>query len=299
MDGDLDLGRLRALVELERRGTMAAVGAATGYGTSAVSQQLAALQRQVGVTLFEADGRRVRLTLPGRRLAAHGARILADVTAATLDLRADSAPHGVVRVAAYTTAARMLVVPALAELADAHPLVQVQLLEAEPSEMDELLDADRIDLGFTYDYTLAPRIWTHTVRPIASRAMVLVVPPEMDLPDRIASTADLDALRDVPWIGNSRNTGDDELAARLCALAGWAPVVGHQADSLSLVIDLVLAGHGVAILPTDSPEVNRGRLVPIDIADIRRRMWAITRPGMESWPAIAAVTSAVEHATAV
>ena len=61
----MELRRLRVLVELSRLGTMSAVAQATGYGTSAVSQQLAALEREAGVPLLEADGRRVRLTPAG------------------------------------------------------------------------------------------------------------------------------------------------------------------------------------------------------------------------------------------
>src|SRR3954471_14064225 len=90
----MDLDKLRALVELSRLGTMTAVATSTGYGTSAVSQQLAALERQVGTRLLESHGRRVRLTPAGRRLAEHGRTILAAVTAAELEGSARDEPHG-------------------------------------------------------------------------------------------------------------------------------------------------------------------------------------------------------------
>src|SRR5581483_8939787 len=92
---------LRTLVELDRRGTMRAVAAATGYGTSAVSQQIAALERELGAELIERTGRTVRLTGAGRRLAEQAVRILAAEEAARAALAADGEPAGLVTVAAY------------------------------------------------------------------------------------------------------------------------------------------------------------------------------------------------------
>jgi DNA-binding transcriptional LysR family regulator len=291
----MDLDKLRALVELSRLGTMTAVAEATGFGTSAVSQQLAALERQTGVTLLEAAGRRVRLTPEGRRLAVHGREILAAVTAAEVELAARDEPHGLVRIAGYTTALRRHVLPTIATLAREHPLVRLELHESEPTEVDALLDADQIDLGFVYDYTLVPRVWRHVPTLLSTRRMVLAVAPGSPVPDRIRTPADLDPLRDTDWIGNSRDTGDDELAARLCALAGWTPRLRHRADSLELVVDLVLAGQGVCVLPTDAPETKRLRTVPFELARTERRMWSLVRAGTQAWPATVAV---IDHVCA-
>ena len=146
----MELRRLRVLVELSRLGTMSAVAQATGYGTSAVSQQLAALEREAGVPLLEADGRRVRLT-PAARLVGHAEGILAAMTAAELDLAAAGQPSGLVRVAGYTTALRQHLLPVAGELARILPLVELEIQEREPTEVDELLDAGQIDVGFVYD----------------------------------------------------------------------------------------------------------------------------------------------------
>ena len=285
----MDIEKLRALVELSRLGTMTAVGRATGYGTSAVSQQLAALERQVGTRLVQADGRRVRLTSAGRRLAVHGAGILAAVTAAERDLVARDEPHGLLRVAGHTTALQRLVVPALPALAEAYPAVRLDLHESEPDETEALLDDDRVDLGLAWDYTLVPRVWRHVATLLSSTPMLLAVPPGTPVADRLRTPADLEPLRDLDWIGNSRGPGDDELASRLCAMAGWTPRVRHRADSLELLADLVSAGEGVTVLPADRPAARRVRTVALDLVRTEARTWSLVRAGTESWPATAAV----------
>ena len=95
------------------------------------------------------------------------------------------------------------------------------------------------------------------------------------MPDRIRTPADLEALRDVEWIGNSRYGGDDELAHRLCAIAGWTPRIRHRADTLALLADLVAAGTGVCLLPAGSPEAARVRTV--------RSTWCVRMCGCGAW----------------
>jgi DNA-binding transcriptional LysR family regulator len=278
---------------------MSAVARATGYGTSAVSQQLAALEREAGVPLLEAAGRRVRLTPAGRRLVGHAETILAAVAAAELDLAAGSEPSGLVRVAGYTSALRQHLLPVAGQLARAHPLIELELQEREPAEVDELLDADQIDLGFVHDYTLVPRGGRHVRTLLGSSPVMLAVPPGSAAPARIRTPDDLESLRGEFWIGNSRDPGDDELASRLCALAGWTPRIRHRADSLELVIDLVLAGHGIGLLPADAPGADRVRMVPVALARADRRMWSVVRAGTQEWPATVAVIDAVRrHAAA-
>jgi DNA-binding transcriptional LysR family regulator len=291
----MDLDKLRTLVELSRRGTMSAVAEATGYGTSAVSQQLAALERQAKVPLLEASGRRVRLTPAGRRLVAHAERILAAVTAAELDLSAAAEPSGLVRVAGYTTALRAHLVPVAAELARDHPQLELEIQEHEPDEVDELLDNDLVDLGLIYDYTLVPRGGRGVCTLLSTVEMKLAFHPDLDVPQRIRTPEDLAAVRHADWIGNSRDSADDELAARLCALAGWQPRVRHRADSLDLVVDLVFATRGVCLLAEDAAESRRLRTVSIDFARTDRRMWSVVRDGAQDWPATRTVIDAVRR----
>ena len=113
---------------------MRAVAEATGYSTSAVSAQLAALQRDAGVTLLEPAGRGVRLTAAGARLVEHARAILAAADAARLDLTADAPIAGRLRVAAYASALADDVLAATLALHESHPELQVELQEREPDD---------------------------------------------------------------------------------------------------------------------------------------------------------------------
>lgn len=291
----MDFDKLRALVELSRLGTMAKVARATGYGTSAVSQQLAALERETGTRLLEPVGRGVRLTPAGQRLANRGAAILADITAAQLELSGNGTPSGRVRIAGHTTALRMFLLPVITELAHEFPEMRVELMEGEPPEVVELLDDNAIDLGFVYDFSTVPRVWRHTTTLISESEMVLAVPDDAPIPDRITSAHDLAPLRDLSWIGNSRDSSDDELSARLCAPDGWIPTIRHRADSLDLVVDLITAGQGVSVFVADAREAKRVRTVSLDFAPTTRRTWALVRAGTTDWPATTAIIERVRR----
>ena len=139
----VDPRRLEVLLELSRLGSMRAVGEAMHVTTSTVSQQIAALALPAGTPLIEPDGRRVRLTPAGRRLADHAVTILAAIEAARRDLDPSAAPAGTVRVAAFATAVRRFLLPAARILADEQPEVRLQIHEHEPAEALGLLAADR------------------------------------------------------------------------------------------------------------------------------------------------------------
>src|SRR3954462_11546256 len=123
----MDPHRLRLLLELSRRGSMRAVADELGYTTSTVSQQLAVLAREEGATLIEPEGRRVRLTPAGRRLAGHAVTILAAVEAARADPDPSAPPAGPVRVAGFAPAIRRSLMPVLARLSTDHPEVRLRI----------------------------------------------------------------------------------------------------------------------------------------------------------------------------
>src|SRR6478609_10532776 len=121
----MDTRRLELLLALSRLGSMRAVAETHHLTTSSVSQQIAALARETGAQLIEPEGRRVRLTPAGQRLADHAVTILAAVDSARLDLDPDAEPAGTVRVGGFATGVRVSLLPILTELARRHPGVKV------------------------------------------------------------------------------------------------------------------------------------------------------------------------------
>ena len=174
-------------------------------------------------------------------------------------------------------------------------MLELQIQEQEPDEIDALLDDDQIDLGFVYDYTLVPRSGRGVCTLLSTCEMKLAVHPDLAPRGRILRPEDLASIRDAEWVGNSRDSADDELADRLCALAGWQPRTRHRADSLELVIDLVLATRGVCLLAEDAPEAARLPTISIEFARPRRRMWSVVPDGAQDWPATKAVIDAVRR----
>lgn len=263
---------------------MREVAAELGTTTSNVSQSIAALSRDVGVALIEPDGRRVRLTPAGSRLATNAVAIVAAVDAARLDLDSDAEPVGTVRVAGFATAIRRSLLPAIARLADSAPQVRISILEHEPLEAFDLLAKDAIDLALVYDYNLAPAAWRddHEASPLWSVEWGLGV-RSGSAGQRFADYADQD------WIVNSRHTADEVVTRTLASMAGFTPRIAHRVDSLELEDDLILSGHGVGLLPQDRP-VRRGLTVlPLSDPPVALRAYAVTRMGRSRWAPLRAV----------
>lgn len=295
----METRRLQVLLELSRLGSMSRVAERLGTTTSTVSQQVAALARETGAALVEPDGRRVRLTPAGRRLADHAAVILGAVEAARVDLDPRADPAGTVRVAGFATAIRRTVLPVVADLAASHPAVRLVVTEHEPAEALASLGTDDVDLALTYDYNLAPVETDTTLESVAlwSAPWSLGVPA-----DAVRGNIDGNALatfhafRDADWIGNSRNRADEDVVRLIASMAGFEPRLTHRADSLDLVEDLILAGLGVGLLPADRP--TRPGVVQLLLTepDVRLRAYASTRRGRTGWPPLALVLARLAEA---
>jgi DNA-binding transcriptional LysR family regulator len=286
----MDLRRLRLLLELSRLGSMHEVAAELVTTTSSVSQGIAALAREVGTPLVEPDGRRVRLTPAGRRLAEHAVTILAAVDAARLDLDPSAEPAGVLRVAGFASAIRRSLLPAVDDLAHSHPAIEVRVHEHEPLEAFDLLARDAVDLALAYDYNLAPLSWSsdQEVIPLWEAEWGLGVPSH-------ETRAPFESYADRDWIVNSRNTADEEVVRTLASMAGFTPRVRHRIDALELVDDLVVAGRGVALLPR-GPASRRGvKVLPLTDPRVRLRAYAVTRRGRRDWPPLRAVLDRLAH----
>ncbi|MDH6244133.1 LysR family transcriptional regulator [Mycobacterium sp. OTB74] len=282
----MDTRRLRLLLALSRLGSMRAVAENLNLTTSTVSQQLAALAKETGAQLIEPEGRRVRLTPAGQRLADHAVTILAAVDAARLDLDSGAEPVGTLRIGGFATGIRVSLLPILADLTRQHPGIEVAISEYEPIEAFALLTDDDLDLALTYDYNLAPA----SPGPLLESLALWSIPWGLGLRTNEATgPAELADYADRTWIVNSRNTADEDAVRTLGALAGFIPRIAHQIDSLELVEDLIVAGYGVGLLPLERPTNPGVTVVPLAGPTVIHTAYAVTRKGRATWPPLRAV----------
>jgi DNA-binding transcriptional LysR family regulator len=292
----LDLRRLRLLSELAHRGTIAEVARAVGYTPSAISQSLAQLEREVGVTLLERDGRRVRLSPAARGLVARTDRVLAELDVAESELVAE---HRIVRgrlvVGAFPSAAAELVVPALAELSERHPELDCAVREHEPEDGIPMLRSGELDLLVSESYEgVAPAPAGGLEAHVLLTEELLVVLPAGRPAD---APVPLEALAGAPWIAGLTGTQFAAALEHACRAAGFAPRVVHRADDATLVHALVRSGLGIALLPalacTHRDGVRFAEAVP---APPLRRVSALVRRGAAGRPALAEALDALRRA---
>jgi DNA-binding transcriptional LysR family regulator len=266
---------------------MRRVAEAFALTTSTVSQQIAALAKETGEQMIEPDGRRVRLTPAGRRLADHAVTILAAVDAARLDLDPDAEPVGTVRVGGFATGIRVSLLPIVRELVVTHPRIDVAISEYEPLEAFDLLVDDDLDLAITYDYNLAPA----SPEPVLETLPLWSTPWGLGVQADTATSdiADINAFADSIWIVNSRNTADEDAVRTLGALAGFTPQIAHQIDSLDLVEDLILDGHGVGLLPVNRPARDGVAVLRLSDPSVILTAYAVIRRGRSNWPPLRAI----------
>jgi DNA-binding transcriptional LysR family regulator len=242
----LDVRRLRFLVELSNRGTIAAVAEALHMSPSGISQQLALLEREAGAPLLERIGRGVRLTEAGNRLAERGADILAALELAQAELRSgEEPPTGTCRVAAFGSAARTLV-PVLLACQRRHPGLRVELVESEPEVAVPALISGEFDLVISEEYpgasSTVPRHLHREV--LASDPLEAVVAASLLRGRDFTTTAGA-----LPWALEPLSAASRAWAVRHCLGLGFAPTVQYESYDLDLLLLVVLQGAAASILP--------------------------------------------------
>jgi DNA-binding transcriptional LysR family regulator len=294
----LNLERLRTLDALARHGSVSAAADGLHVTTSAVSQQMAKLEREVGQQLLARNGRGVRLTDAGRLLAEHAARILSQVALAQSDLEAQRGKVvGELRLGAFPTAARGLFPAALGHLRDRHPDLRVTSTEVEPAPAVRAVLRGDVDLAVVLD-------WYNKPLPVPeglSRAAILDDPADVALPathplaDR--AEVELEDFADDDWI----TWGDAEFCHEwlldTLRSQGVEPRIVHRAEEHATQLALVGAGLGVCV----APRLGRGplpagvRTVPVREA-VRRHIYAIWRADADRRPSIRAAVEALRVA---
>jgi DNA-binding transcriptional LysR family regulator len=287
----LDLHRLRLLRELSRRGTITAVAQALSFSPSAISQQLATLERETGVRLLEPAGRRVRLTAQADLLVEHAAVLLENMEKAESALaRSLGETTGTVRIAAFQTAVLTLIPPALNRLQSAHPALRVEVTELEP---DVALPAM---VAGDYDLVLAEEYPGHPLPHLPDADRVDLLTDELFLvtpsgwPERC-----LRELSERPFVMEPAGTPAGLWAMGACRQAGFEPDVRYLSTDLQIHLRLVEEQLAVALLPELSGARSRGSATTVHPLEGRpaRQLFTAVRRGARNHPAIQAVTEAI------
>jgi DNA-binding transcriptional LysR family regulator len=294
---DLDLRRLRFLREVEERGTLAAVAAALGYSPSTVSQQLALLEKDVGVRLLDKAGRGVRLTDAGFLLAQHARVLLSAAEAAQADLAAlGGEVRGTVRAGGLQSAARRLLIPAVARMRAGHPRVRVEIFELELEQSLPGLRLGSVDLVIGDEYDSHPR-----PRPAGLRFTVLLEEPlKIVLPAahplaRSGGPVAVAGLRSEIWTASAEGTGHHAMVVGTCrSLGGYEADLRHRSSDADVQLELVRAAAAVALMPVLALPGDDPALAVRDIAEVtlKRRLVVATRDAPPA-PALTAFLAAV------
>jgi len=298
----LDLHRLRILREVHGRGTVHAAARALGYTPSALSQQLAVLEREAGTAVLERTGRNVRLTDAGQVLVQHATALLAGVEAAEADLASFAAGRaaGTVRVAAFQSAFLRIVAPALRALASSHPDIRVEATEAEVEQALPAVRLQQLDLVIGDEYDGQPR----AVHPELQRDLLLregirlVLPPNH--PSAGVDPVPLRSLADVTWAACQPGAGHREMQLRVCrGLGEFEPDLRYTSDDYLILLELVRTAGAAALLPDLVLASGAAGVAVRQAAEgsIGREVFLVTRRSRT--PAVAAVAAALQAAAEV
>lgn len=243
------LHRLRLLHELERRSTVTAVATALGYTVSAVSQQLALLEREAGTPLFERRGRGLALTEAGHALAGHARTILAAVEDAGHAMESARAGVGTTLTAGMWASVASTLLPAgIRILSRDHPGIVVRTRELAPEDTTGAVRDGSLDLSFVLDYSsYAMADVPDLVRVPVARESLHVVVPRGSLDSGTGSVALAD-LAAAPWVLAHPRSHFGRAIRIACRDAGFDPDVRHEAGEQSTALALAAAGLGVTLV---------------------------------------------------
>jgi len=296
----LELRRLRLLHELHQRGTIAAVADALRFTPSAVSQQLAQLEREAGVPLLERSGRSVRLTDAGLVLAGHAAVLLERAAVAEAELAAAAGSvAGRARIAGFESVLLRIALPALDALAERAPALRCEVVEAEPEQALPALAAGELDLVLGDEWEHQP----HRLPPGVARVDLLDDPVRVIVPAGHPA-GDPVALRELAgaaWATGHPAMGWEEMTQRTCReRGGFEPDIRHRTNDATVALALVARGLAVTlvpdlVMPRRPPGVALRR--PAE-APVSRAILAVTRAADAARPSTRELVAAVRDAVA-
>jgi len=287
----LDVRRMRVLKSVAEEGSIAAAAQALSFTPSAVSQQIATLEREAGVSLVERGPRSIRLTDAGRALVEHTEGILASLEAAEAEIQAIAGVRGgILRLASFPTAYATIMPAAIAEFRSRHPAVELTLTEADPLMSLARVKSGELDLALLYEYDYVPLPEEDALeRDILTDDPIRILLPRGHRETRRRAVS-LDTLAEERWITSTARSSCHEFVSRACRAAGFEPSIGFESDDHGVWQGLVAAGVGVALAPDLALEhLHPGvEARPVALQPLKRRIYTAYRAGGRS-PAIDAM----------
>jgi DNA-binding transcriptional LysR family regulator len=293
----LNVGRLRVLKEVAYRGSFSGAAEALSYSQSAVSQQIAALEAETGLTLLERHPRGVSLTAAGQALVGHADGILAGLEAAEAALLAISGLRGGrLRMASFPTAGATLMPLAIATFRASHPDVELTLAEGDPQDIVPRLRAGELDLALLFEFAGESLLPEGMIRlDLLADPMHLALPRDHPLAQE--ERLRLADLAQEPWVQTSHASPCARHVVRSCHAAGFEPKVSFESDDYQTVQGLVAAGVGVALIPELALSVLREDIVIRALAPSppMRQVIAAAPAGARLVPAATTMLGVLEH----
>jgi molybdate transport repressor ModE-like protein len=287
----LDVKRLRILREVSVRGSFSAAAEELYLSQSAVSQQVATLEKEVGMTLLERTSSGPKLTDAGRALVTHADAVICRLEEAERELAAIAGLEGGrVRLVSFPTANATLVTRAVSSFRERHPNVELQLAESEPEDSEPALKRGDFDLALTYDYAIEPHAEDRDIERVLllEERIQVALPPGHRLASK--SAIKLEDLADDDWLTGVSSGACRAHVVSLCQQAGFEPRISFESDDYQVLKGLVSAGMGVALLPelalTDRQDLELRPLAP---ESPTRRVWATGLAEGSRSPATAAM----------
>ena len=290
----LDVKRLRILREVASQGSFSAAADALYLSQSAVSQQIATLEKEVGMQLLDRARGGPKLTDAGRVLVGHADAAIARLDEAERELAAIAGLEGgELRMASFPSASATLLTEAVSIFHGRHPKVSLSIAEAEPEESIPRLRAGELDLALSFDYPSVPTVDERDLERtlLLSESMHLALPKDHRLADR--QVVSLSELAEERWLCGSRPSSCGEVVVRACRDAGFEPVVGFESDDYHVMQGFIAAGLGFTLLPDLALPTLRSDLVirATDPPAPQRRVWAATRAEGSRSPATGEMVS--------
>ncbi|HYH58181.1 MAG TPA: LysR substrate-binding domain-containing protein [Thermoleophilaceae bacterium] len=295
----LDVKRLRVLHEVAKQGSFSAAADALSYTQSAISQQIAALERETATTLVERGARGIRLTDAGEALVRHADAILMRITDAEAELEAIAGLRGGrVRLACFTTAGSTFVPHAIATFHERHPAVDISLREADPEESVPGLKAGHLDIAILFEPHGAGDLTDLEQTHLLEDPMSIVLPEKHPLASR--AKIRLKDLESEAWVQTTDSCPCCVIVADRCRAAGFEPRIAFESDDYLTIQGLVAAGVGVAMIPSLGLAAVRPDIAirPVTGTPPKRDIFAATLPGGRKSPATQAMLEVLEEAAA-